>query len=448
MSMTTATKKIRNFIVGGSALRRHLMRAAAGSLALSLSSKILMLLTSILLARWLGAESYGFYVSSMAVLTLLSVFATLGFPTLVIRLFSSYRAHQEWSLMRGLLERSNQLILIASIALAGLGAAIVWMISDNLAPAYMHSLWWAMALLPIIALGALRSALLRGLHFVVLGQISENLLTPGLFVVFITAWIGLTLDSSPELTPEIAMASRFTATAISFLVGAWLLIRRLPREIRSSVPRYEMENWARSAIPLLFIVGIGIIGSQVNMLMLSGMQSAESAGIYQVTTRGGELVAFSLVVVNMAIQPTISRLYSLGEVKNLQRVLTIAARGTLALAAPLAIILGIFAEPLLGTVFGPEFKRGALSLTILCIAQVIAAASGSVGQILYMTGHERDASIGVFVGFAVNIISSLLLIPIWDIAGAATATALSIISCNLVLAILVRKRTGLNSTAF
>ncbi|MEB0205864.1 flippase [Pseudomonas sp. CCC3.1] len=448
MSMTTAAEKIRNFIVGGSALRRHLVRAAAGSLALSLSSKMLMLLTSVLLARWLGAEGYGYYVSSMAVLTLLSIFATIGFPTLVIRLFSSYRAHQKWGLMRGLLERSNQLILVVSIALGGAGAVIISAMSENLAPSYTNCLWWAMAMLPLVALGAIRSALLRGLHFVVLGQLSENLLTPGLFVLFISAWAGLTLSSSLALTPEAAMASRFAAVAISFLVGAWLLVKRLPEEIRSSEPRYEIKEWTRSALPLLFIVGIGIIGSQVNMLMLSGLQSAESAGIYQIATRGGELVAFSLVVVNMAIQPTISKLYSLGEVKKLQRVLTIAARGTLALAVPLAVIMGFFAEPILGTVFGPEFKRGALSLTILCVAQVIAAASGSVGQILYMTGHERDASIGVFVGFAVNITSSLILIPLWDIAGAATASALSIVSCNLVLAFLVRKRTGLNSTAF
>ena len=448
MSMTTAVKKIRNFITGGSALRRHLVRAAAGSLALSLSSKTLMLLTSIFLARWLGAESYGFYVSSMAVLTLLSVFATLGFPTLVIRLFSSYRAHQEWDLMRGLLERSGQLTLIASLLLAGLGAIVVWLLSDSLASSYTYSLWWAMALLPIVALGALRSALLRGLHYVVLGQLSENLLTPGLFMIFISAWVGLSQALSLELTSETVMAARFIAAAISFLVGAWLLVRRIPKEIRNSTPRFEMKAWSKSSIPLLFIVGTGIIGSQINMLILSGLQSPESAGIYQVATRGAELVAFSLVVVNMAIQPTISKLYSLGEMQNLQRVITIAARGTLGLAIPFALILGVFAEPLLGTVFGSEFERGASSLTILCVAQVIAAASGSVGQILYMTGHERDASIGIFIGFAVNIIASLIFIPIWDIAGAATASALSIISCEVVLAYLVRKRTGLNSTVF
>lgn len=57
--------------------------------------------------------------------------------------------------------------------------------------------------------------------------------------------------------------------------------------------------------------------------------------------RGAELVAFSLVVVNMAIQPTISRLYAAGEMQRLQRVITTAARVTVALALPAALILSL-----------------------------------------------------------------------------------------------------------
>jgi O-antigen/teichoic acid export membrane protein len=445
--MPSAVKKIRNLISGGSQLRQHLIRAAAGSLILSLSSKLLMLLTSVFLARWLGAEGYGYYVSSLAALTILSVVATLGFPTLTVRLLSSYYAHQKWSMMRGLLERSSQVVLASSLVLAVSGAFIIWMLSKNLSESYIHTLWWAMALLPAVALGALRSASLRGLQHVILGQLPENLITPGLFAVFLIAWLGIASSSSLEFTPEIAMASRFLAVAISFVVGAWLLVRKLPAQIRNATPQYHMKEWSRSATPLLFIIGIGIIGPEANMLLLSTLGSVESAGIYQAASRGAELVAFSLVVANMAIQPTISKLHSTGEIEQLQKIIKFAARGTLALALPVALILSAFAKPILTSVFGPEFAAGALSLGILCAAQVIAAASGSVGQILYMTGHEKDAFVGIMAGFLANISFSLILIPIWDIEGAALASALSIITCNLVLALLVYKRTGLNPTA-
>lgn len=445
--MPSAVKKIRNLISGGSQLRQHLIRATAGSLILSLSSKLLMLLTSVFLARWLGAEGYGYYVSSLAALTILSVVATLGFPTLTVRLLSSYYAHQKWSMMRGLLERSSQVVLASSLVLAVSGAFIIWMLSKNLSESYIHTLWWAMALLPAVALGALRSASLRGLQHVILGQLPENLITPGLFAVFLIAWLGIASSSSLEFTPEIAMASRFLAVAISFVVGAWLLVRKLPAQIRNATPQYHMKEWSRSATPLLFIIGIGIIGPEANMLLLSTLGSVESAGIYQAASRGAELVAFSLVVANMAIQPTISKLHSTGEIEQLQKIIKFAARGTLALALPVALILSAFAKPILTSVFGPEFAAGALSLGILCAAQVIAAASGSVGQILYMTGHEKDAFVGIMAGFLANISFSLILIPIWDIEGAALASALSIITCNLVLALLVYKRTGLNPTA-
>ena len=383
----------------------------------------------------------------MAILTILSVVATLGFPTLTVRLLSSYYAHEKWGLMRGLLERSSQIVSVSSLVLAGSGAFIIWMLSEHLSESYVHTLWWAMALLPAVALGALRSASLRGLQHVILGQLPENLITPGLFAVILIAWLSIASSLSLELTPDIAMASRFFAVAISFVVGAWLLMRRLPMQIRSATPHYQMKEWSKSATPLLFIIGIGIIGPEANMLLLAMLGSAESAGIYQAASRGAELVAFSLVVANMAIQPTISKLYSTGETKQLQKIIKVAARGTLGLALPVALVLSFFAKPILGSVFGVEFERGAISLGILCAAQVIAAASGSVGQILYMTGHERDAFIGIIAGFFANITFSLILIPIWDIEGAALASALSIITCNVVLALLVHKRTGLNPTA-
>lgn len=445
--MPSAVKKFQNLISGGSQLRQHLIRAAAGSLILSLSSKLLMLLTSVFLARWLGAEGYGYYVSSLAALTILSVVATLGFPTLTVRLLSSYYAHQKWGLMRGLLERSSQVVSFSSLVLAGSGAFIIWMLSKQLSESYMHTLWWAMALLPAVALGALRSASLRGLQHVILGQLPENLITPGLIAIFLIAWLGISSTFSLELTPEIAMASRFLAVTLSFVVGAWFLVRKLPAQVRNAVPHYQMKEWSRSATPLLFIIGIGIIGPEANMLLLSTLGSVESAGVYQAASRGAELVAFSLVVANMAIQPTISKLYSTGEIKQLQKIIKIAARGTLALALPVALVLSAFAKPILASVFGPAFAAGALSLGILCAAQIVAAASGSVGQILYMTGHEKDAFIGIMAGFLTNISFSFILIPVWDIEGAALASALSIITCNLVLAFLVHKRTGLNPTA-
>jgi O-antigen/teichoic acid export membrane protein len=445
MNSTALIARFRRLVTGGTPLRRQLTGAAAGSLLLSLCSKGLMLLASILLARGLGAASYGIYASAIATVVLLGVPTTLGLPTLVIRLLASYRVHQEWGLMRGLLQRANLVVLLLSMILAGMGAAVVWALGDRLAVAQAHALWWAMALLPITALGALRSAALRGLHHVLLGQLPENLITPSLFVALLVAW-GL-LGRVPALTPEVAVALRLAAAVVAFSVGAWLLLRRLPVPVHNAMPRYDIGSWSRSAGPLLFLGGMSILNTQTDVLMLAAIKGPEPAGIYSAAASGAGLVTFLLAVVNITIQPTVSRLYATGDMQRLQKVVTIAARGALVLALPVALILILFGQRLLGFAFGAQFEVGALCLSILCAAQVVNAGAGSVGPILNMTGHERDSAVGMAVGAITNVVLNLTFIPLWGIEGAALATGLSLLAWNVMLAVRVWQKLGLDSTA-
>jgi O-antigen/teichoic acid export membrane protein len=133
--------------------------------------------------------------------------------------------------------------------------------------------------------------------------------------------------------------------------------------------------------------------------------------------------------------------------QRLQRMITLAARSTLILALPAALVLILFARQILGNVFGPAYETGAACLAILCAGQLINSGAGSVGLILNMTGHERDSAFGLGIGALTNVTLNIALIPLFDIAGAALATGTSLIAWNIVLALRVHQRLGLDSTA-
>ena len=435
-----------NFLIDS--LRTELAIASIRSLALNLSSKLLVLVASVLLARWLGADGFGIYASSIAVALVLGVIAQLGLPTLVIRALPAYELGEHWGLMRGLLQRSNEFVMSASLLLAGIGAVIIWSIGDRLTAVQSVAMLWAMALIPVAALNALSAAALRGLHHVVAGQLSESLIIPALFVVLIAASQFAGQDGELLLTPDVAVALRLAATGAAFAVGIRLLAGRLPAELRRTVPEYDTANWMRAAVPLLLLSGATIVTTQTDVLMLVALQDTGSAGIYHAAARGAGLVAFSLFVVNTVVQPAISRLHTLGDLQRLQTVVTVAARLALALAIPVALTLALFAEPILNIFFGPDFARGAMCLVILCAAQVVNVSAGLVGQILIMTGHVRDAAMGMILGALVNVVLNAILIPKWGIEGAAFATGISVIVWNIFLAIRVKSKTGLSSGVF
>jgi O-antigen/teichoic acid export membrane protein len=427
-------------------IRRQLVSAAAGSLVLALSSKLLVLLTSVLLARWMGAEGYGLYATAMALAMLLTAPTGLGLPTLMVRLLASYRVHQQWGMMRGLLTRGNQAVLAASLLMAVSAGAMVWWYAARLMPEKALTFGVAVILIPLSALGVMRSAALRGLHHVILGQLPESVIMPTLFLGLVGSW-WLIDGGAGKLAPQMAVTARVIATGAAFFVGSILLIRRIPDAVRQAIPQYELRAWGRSALPLLFIAGINIINTQTDVLMLAGLRGSESAGVYQAAARGAELVAFSLVIVNMAIQPSLARLFASSDRVRLQRVATIGARAATAVALPVASVMIFWSGSIMASVFGQAFERGAVALVILSGAQLVNAATGPASEMLKMTGHEQDTLKGMIVGVLVNVVLNYFLIPPWDIAGAAIATGTSLVVWNLLLVVQVWRRLKLNATA-
>lgn len=430
-------------------LRTELAVAAIRSLALNVAAKLLALLGSVLLARWLGANGFGIYASSIAVATVLSVLAQFGLPTFIIRTLPAYEVQQQWGLLRGLLRRADVFVLSSSLLLAAAAFVVIMLLEGRLSHSYAVALMWATAMIPVVALNALRSAALRGFRHVVAGQLAERLISPALFVALITTWWLIGVDGSPTLlTTNTAVAIRFVVAVLAFIVGSLLLTRHLPTDLTHAMPQYDSANWLRGAAPLLFLSVATIVNAQTDVLMLALLKGASSAGVYQAAARGAELVVFSLFVINVVVQPTISRLNTLGDRQRLQTVVTAAVRMALALALPVALVLALFAHPILSTVFGPEFDRGALCLTILSAAQVVNVSAGLVGLILIMTGHVRDAAEGMTLGATLNVLLNAILIPRWEIEGAAVATGISLIAWNIFLAVRVRSRTGLSSSVF
>ena len=165
--------------------------------------------------------------------------------------------------------------------------------------------------------------------------------------------------------------------------------------------------------------------------------------------QGATLVSFVLISINMVLAPIISGLYTQGKLHQLQRLITISARGILFLTLPLVLFLLIGGHWILSFLFGAEFGLGANALRILCAGQLINAVTGSVGIILNMTGHEKYAVRGVAVAAGANIALNLLLIPRnLVLKGAAAATATSLVIWDVLLCWWVYKHVGVVSLAF
>ena len=426
--------------INSSSLSRQLTWNSLGSFALKIGQIGLSFITSILLARLLGVEGYGAYAYVIAWLFILEVPAGLGLKILLPREIATYETQQKWGLMRGLMCWANQSAFLTSLAVSLIASVIAWYLLADSNSQMLYIFWLGIASLPFLILTILRQSVMRGLHQIILGQLSETIIQPVLFILLIS---GTYLFSSRLLNLNLIMIYRVISFLAVFLLSTFLLNQTLPNAVKNYAPKYQVNTWWRSVLPFIFATSMFVINNRTDAIMLGVMKGNESVGLYNVANRGATLISFILVAVNQSLAPTIAKLYTEGNLSKLQSIITKSSRTIFLGSLSIALVMMIFGQWFL-LLFGSEFTAAYLTLVILSFGQLVNATMGSVGLLLDMTGHQGDTAKGVGATAILNIILNALFIPIWGVNGAAIATAISTITWNLILFFYVKKRLAIN----
>ena len=179
--------------------------------------------------------------------------------------------------------------------------------------------------------------------------------------------------------------------------------------------------------------------------MLGVLSGPEEAGVFAVANRIALLLAFGLAAVNAIAAPLISHLYATDNHNELQRMLTLAAKGIALYTLPAACGMIALAPWLLG-LFGAEFSIGLLPLYWLIAGQTINALAGSVGILLIMTGHQVIAARFIWVAVFGKITLNAILMPNFGALGAAIGSATILVFWNIWLWIEVRRKLRVEPT--
>lgn len=404
---------------------------------------LLGLLTTALLARMLGAEGYGVYVYSLAIITVLSIPAQLGMPELVVRETAKYMVDSKTSYVYGLWKWSSSIVLLVTLLIISFVFSWQLLIVNSPNSDDSKVLLVALFLIPFISLGNLRGAALRGLKNVIIGQLPEMLVRP---LVLVLLLIMMYLFSE-TLTPIYAMKIYVVSAFIAFLVGAFLLFKKKP-ENRLNRNEYDKKNWIYAALPLSLISGMHMISSQADIIMINMFADSKQVGLYKVVVSISSLVAFGLQSMNMVVAPSFAELYKKNCMIELQDLVRRSARVVMLLSFLSLLLLVLFGRIGLDFFFGPEYTQGYFALILLAVGQFLNSIFGSVGSLLKMTGHEREAVKAVLLALIINIVLNYFLIPVHGILGAAFASIITLVVWNFYMWLIVRQKIGINASMF
>jgi O-antigen/teichoic acid export membrane protein len=417
-------------------------RETGATLVLNAAAVGLGLALTIFLSRSLGAAGFGAYAYAFAWAGVLSVPAVLGLTPVLVRNVAVFKAKQQWAELRGIVRRSNQAVLAVSVLLVGAAAMVELLVVRSSADVQSVFLI-GLALVPLLALSAIRLSTLQALGHVVLARLPETVVAPGLFLA---SAVGAAAVLGAEFSPSWAIGLQAAATLAAFGLGVALLIRRMPAAAARAVPRYETRAWARSAAPLLLVSALSAINLNVSVIALGATSEPAEVGVYGVAGRIAIFTSFLTTAAMYSLMPLTARLFATGERDRLRRLLPRAARALLLGASPIALAFLLFPAFFLG-VFGDEFHSGATALRILVLGEVVKIALGSGSMVLAMTGNERQVLKGAALGAGANVVLVAALVPRFGAEGAAVAQAVSGLLSNLWYARLVWARLGFYTPA-
>jgi len=239
----------------------------------------------------------------------------------------------------------------------------------------------------------------------------------------------------------------FAATIWVFSQGIWAAsvlivglrgvgVRRPNASLLKAALAFGVQAWGGSLA--------GFLNARLDQLLVAVLASTRSLGDYAVAVNAAEIVLYVPTAAAQALMSAVA-----GDEATLRtRRVTRAFRAALLATCGLVVLAAISGPVLLPVVFGRQYAVSVVPFLIL-----LPGAFGFVGMSVFSTGlllasSPRLASIGPAAALIAGTGLDLILIPAFDVVGAALASSAALLIGGAVASTLYRVRTGATFRSF
>ena len=416
----------------------ELFNQAGISLILRICGQAAGFVLTLVIARYFGASGLGDYVLAIAVLRGFSIISKLGLDIFSVRFIASFVKKKMWKSII-YFKRRIEILLIFTCLLCSF---IMYFFSSEIAALInaeiFHIKLNSFLILPMTFF-ILNYQCLRGLkkiaHFSFYFRVSQALFSIVCIFVFVQFF---TNDDIPIFAYLCSLLIVFILSTYSFKKSFHLKKNIQKTE---SVEKFEIFDMLKISLPIMIAQLVQFIMAWTDKLMLGNMMDSDQVGVYFTAFKLSMLASLSLMAINSIAGPKFAEMFSKNDFSSLKKVVYQSTEIIFWTTIPFVIVFFIFPQKIM-LLFGDEFKTGSNALMILSLAKLISSFSGSVGNILQMTGNQFVYMVILSIGALCNVVLNYYLIPIYNIEGAAIASLLSMSLWNLVMVYFIKKEFG------
>lgn len=421
----------------------EIVKGSIWALSSRFFATILTMITSIIVARFYGAEIMGVVALLNSFLIFIKIFTVFGTTTSILSIMPEHIAKFSYKSAHFVYKRIKYLVIFLSIILG----SIIFICSDNIS-SYVFSKNYHINILSLLSFFIIFSSLMdvntqavRGLRLI--REFAFMGIFPSLFKLIIL--LILTIFSLHSFNPVYAMFASFFFTT---LVGSYILNKEFKKRIsfNDTVSKIPFKRIVSISFPMLLSSTMTFLIGQTGVLIIGIFKPEAEVGYYSISVRLATLTAFFLSSVNSIAAPKFSELFHNNKMDDLFRIAQKSAQLIFWSSLPILLILAVFGKFILSILYGNDFKIAYFPMLILIFGQFVNAISGSTGVFMNMTGNQIILRNIMVIAAIINLLGNIILTPKLGMYGAALSATFSITFWNIYILLYIRNRYSKNIT--
>lgn len=438
--------------------QRSFIRGAVILGGAALFTKILSAVYKVPYQNITGDEGMYVYQQVYPLYSVLLILATAGFPAAISKMVS-----EKWS--SGQFEGARQIFRISIITLFllgfvfflllffGAGQLADWMGNRKLLTLPIQTVSFALLIVPFLAV---MRGFFQGQQNMVPtanSQMIEQIIRVATILIlawyFMDAGLGIVYAGAGAVFGATTGAVGALFVLLFYWRKAQLNRESVPNPAKSSglePPQKVIKTIFRLSLPIcigsLILPVFSLVDSftVANYLLDLGWEMERSIRFKGVFDRGQPLIqvaTFFATAIALSIVPAISEAKAKHRKKEVENQSRLALQLTWGLGLPASVGLAVIAEPVNAMLF--EDQAGSDALAILALTGIFSTLAMVTAGILQGLGKVYLPAIYLLIGVVLKTGLNALLIPVWDIRGAAAATVIAFV-CTALLQFLKLRR--------
>lgn len=364
------------------------------------------------LARILGAESLGMYTFALSYISIFSIIIDFGTNHYITReIAKDNRAAKK------ITANVFGFKIFSSVVAVGVALSVAQLLGYD--PVTQQLLLAAVIAMVFESFVLSVYAIIRGFH--TLRYESQATVAIHIIIALVGFVVAATTQNILLLVGVLILAH-----CINLAYGLWLLTRRFSLPLRL---RFDYQYWKKiglAILPFALAAGFSKVYGAFDQIVLSKLATPDQLGFYAVAYK----LTFALQFVPMALMaslyPAMSTFFATNK-QELSRVVMRALYYLLIITLPLAGGIVVFAQPVIVSLYTEEYAASVIPLQILVLSLPFLFINFPIGSLLNASDNQKKQTRNIGIALGLNIILNLVLIPVYQAAGAALASTISTI---------------------